>query len=637
MRNLKRPRSLIFSALGFITVLSMVFGAFYLHATSSKAASTGFTALPNSSAQWTANAKLVGPHSSTDTMTVTLLLRTSNAAGQQSLIASLYNKNSSNYHQWLSTGQFMAQFAPAASDVTAAQNFLTQAGLQLVASSSPTMLLATGTTAQVEAAFHTQINDYSTKTGTYYANSTVVQIPSALSASVYGVLGMTNVPLELSGDKTDVNPGTTPSIATYGGGPFGSGLTPSQIRGIYDVNSVYSTLKDKGQGTTLAVFELAGYKSSDITKYEKVYNLPHVKLVNIPVLGGATTHSGAVEVELDIELQIAMAPGIKDLLVYESPNTEVGALAQYLQIAQDNKADAISTSWAIPCENVVNPQITIAENQIFLQMAAQGQSIFAASGDWGAYGCSAFGILPTPSSQALQVADPSNQPYVTSVGGTSFRQPERGPVVFDPGTNPNPTYPGTSAEGTWNEGAATGGVGVDCTPTNCEADGGGVSRYWGSPDYQFGLGVVEGTSQTGPYCNLAQPGDLCREIPDVSLDADPGTGYSIWCTDPGDSTCLIDEFGVPGWIRLGGTSCAAPLWAGIAALTDEHVEGRVGLFGYLVYPFDSVAGYASQFHDITLYGNGILPAGPYNAGADYDMATGVGTPDIFNFINSFSN
>ena len=258
-------------------------------------------------------------------------------------------------------------------------------------------------------------------------------------------------------------------------------------------------------------------------------------------------------------------------------------------------------------------------------MAAQGQSIFVSSGDEGAYGCSAYGVVPTPSTQELQVGDPSNQPYVTSVGGTSFRQPNKGTVVFDPGTNPNPAYPGTAAEGTWNEG---------CTTSACEGGGGGVSRLWGSPDYQAGPGVLEGTSQPGPYCG-AQPGVLCREIPDVSLDADPGTGYSIWCTDPGDSSCTLNEFGVPGWIRFGGTSCSAPLWAAIGALTDTHVRGRVGLFGYLVYPFDSAAGYASQFHDITLYGNGVLPSGPYNAGAGYDMATGVGTPDIFNFINSF--
>ena len=160
------------------------------------------------------------------------------------------------------------------------------------------------------------------------------------------------------------------------------------------------------------MYELAGYTSSDITFYENHYHLPHVKLVNKLVLGGATTHNGAAEVELDIELQIAMAPGMKQLLVYQAPNTELGALSEYMQMAKDNQADAISTSWGIPCEFFVNSQITLAENQIFLQMASQGQSIFAASGDAGAYGCSRVGILP-PAGQELQIGDPNNQPYIT--------------------------------------------------------------------------------------------------------------------------------------------------------------------------------------------------------------------------------
>ncbi len=158
---------------------------------------------------------------------------------------------------------------------------------------------------------------------------------------------------------------------------------------------------------------------------------------------------------------------------------------------------------------------------------------------------------------------------------------------------------------------------------------------WAEPDYAANLttghyfpGVIEAGSQGGSYCGQ-QPGVFCRENPDVSLDADPGTGYSIYCTDPGDSFCASGEFGKPGWVRLGGTSCAAPLWAGIAALDITRHHARLGLFNYIVYPFDSTAGYANQFHDITLYDNGFYPAG-----AGYDMATCVGTPDIYHLIKS---
>jgi subtilase family serine protease len=169
-------------------------------------------------------------------------------------------------------------------------------------------------------------------------------------------------------------------------------------------------------------------------------------------------------------------------------------------------------------------QITLAENQIFLQMAAQGQSIFAASGDAGAYGCSRVGFLP-PAGQELQLGDPNNQPYITAVGGTSFQGPD-GVTTFDPGKNMHPTYPGSTKELPWTDG---------CDPQTCGggATGGGVSRVWAEPDYaanlstgQYFPGVIGSYSQSGAYCGQ-QPGMLCRENPDISLDAEPSTGYSI--------------------------------------------------------------------------------------------------------------
>jgi len=150
-------------------------------------------------------------------------------------------------------------------------------------------------------------------------------------------------------------------------------------------------------------------------------------------------------------------------------------------MAKDNEADSISTSWGIVCEYFVNSQITLAENQIFLQMATQGQSIFAASGDSGAYGCARIGFLP-PAGQELQIGDPNNQPYISAVGGTSFQGPD-GVTTFDPGKNLHPTYPGSSLELPWTDG---------CDPQTCAggATGGGVSRIWAEPDYAFNLPPV---------------------------------------------------------------------------------------------------------------------------------------------------
>ncbi|GAC1641706.1 MAG: S53 family serine peptidase [Ktedonobacteraceae bacterium] len=642
MSILKSFRGLLLSGVSLLALLGMlVASTLYLgNTTSTKAAGVDPDLLVGSASPWTKSASVhrIGHHNSSDVVTFSVLLSTSDAAGQQALVKSLYHQGSA-YHQWLSTAQFDARFAPQSADVAAVKAFLKRSGMTLLASPDSTLVLASGRSSQIEQAFSTEIDDFKTPSGSYYGSTKDLHLPVGMGHIVRGVFGLSNMPVSQAKNMIDnAKPGAAPP-PPYGGGPFGSGLTPSQIQGIYNINPVYSKLKTQGQGTTLAVYELSGYKSSDIVKYEDHYNLPHMNIVNVPVLSGATDDSGASEVELDIELQIAVAPKADKLLVYESPNTELGALAQYLQIAKDNKADSISTSWGIVCEYFVNSQVTLAENQIFLRMAAQGQSIFAASGDSGAYGCARIGFLP-PAGQELQIGDPNNQPYITAVGGTSFQGPDN-VTTFDPGKNPNPSYPGASKELPWTDG---------CDPQNCVggATGGGVSRIWAEPDYaanlttgQYFPGVIGPYSKTGAYCGQ-QPGDICRENPDISLDADPSTGYSIYCTDPGDAFCAMGEFGKPGWVRLGGTSCAAPVWAGIATPDISKHKSRLGLLNYIVYPYDSKAGYASQFHDIiSAFTNGsggnikgqIVPPG-YAANPGYDLETGVGTPDVYNFINS---
>ncbi len=630
-----RPKMGVFFSL--VALAAIVFGTFSLYANTAKAASPAFVSLPNSVSPWIKGANLVGHHATSDTMTIALALKTRNVQGQQSLLKSLYDKNSANYHQWLKTGAFNSLFGPSSADVAAATSYLTKSGLTVVDASNPELILASGSATKVEAAFHASINDYRTATGdVYYANSSAAVIPASLSSIVSGVAGLTNFKSFQPNYKTakGLDAAKPNAFPPYGGGPYGSGLTPSQLAGIYDANRVYKNLKVKGKGVTLAVFELAGYTRKDIRKYEDQYGLPHTTIKDVPVLGGANSHNGASEVELDIEFQLAVAPGASKLLVYNSPNTNLAADAQYLKIAQDNLADSISTSWAIPCEAAVATQDEQIQNQAFVQMGLQGQSIFSASGDAGAYGCSRAGIiLGTPA--GLQIGDTANNPYMTGVGGTSFRTQFGGPILFDPGTNPNPTYPGTSAEVIWNR-HCSAATEADCGTFG--AGGGGVSRIWGSADYIYDPttgnplpGVIEpGYSQQGAYCGQ-QPLVLCRQDPDVSAVADPRTGYSEYCTDPGDSLCSDPTYGINGWFLIGGTSAAAPLWAGFAGLADSYAKGRLGLFNYLVYPFDSAAGYASQMHDITVGDNGYYPAG-----AGYDMASGVGTPDVYNLVKAIA-
>jgi len=537
-----------------------------------------------------AHDRLLGHHNPNAPLTFELVLHPNDQAGIDQLIAALYNPQSEQYQQWLPTGEFARRFAPTADQLAAVEDFLTKAGLDVVAGApGPFLLRAKGSSARVEAAFHTHINNYRAGDGRrYFANATDPMIPANLSGIIDGVVGLENYTRLHTNHTRTVSP-------HYGGGPGGTGLTPSQIAGIYLANPLYA-LGDHGAGRTLGVFELSNYTQGDISVYCTQFSLTCPTLTNINVDGGSgTDHSGAGEVELDIELQIALAPATSGILVYNSPNSGSGVVDQYAKIAADNLADSISTSWGI-CEPFSSSGIWDSEFTSFEMMATQGQTIFAASGDAGAFDC-----LRVSSNGSNQVDDPASNPYMTGVGGTSLGS-------FDPGTNPNPVYPATG-ESVWNNG---------CTSTSCSgAGGGGNSKIWAKPPYQVGPGVTQSYSKFSPWCS--QPaGTQCREVPDVSMNANPNTGYAIFCTDSGDSSCF-------GWVQFGGTSCAAPLWAAIIDLTDSfHSNNRLGEASFNLYTYDSSNGYHFEFHDVTSGNNGWFPAR-----ANYDLATGIGTPKIY--------
>ena len=264
---------------------------------------------------------------------------------------------------------------------------------------------------------------------------------------------------------------------------------------------------------------------------------------------------------LDIELQMALASGASKIVVYEGPNSGTGVIDTYNRIATDNLAKQISTSWGLD-EASNSGAMLSAENAIFQQMAAQGQTIFAASGDSGAY----------DNGSSLSVDDPASQPYMVGVGGTRL--------------STNGAGGSYARETTWNSGGNGGG--------------GGISSVWPIPSWQ--LGVISPNSQAST---------AMRNVPDVSLDADPNTGYAI-------------AFG-GGWYLYGGTSCAAPLWSAFAALVNQQ-RAAVGLgwLGFLnaqLYPLAQGTSYSSLLHDIADGSTNRF----YPAVAGYDCATGLGS------------
>lgn len=618
------------------------------------ALSDSFTAAP-------ASAHLMGAHSSNQQLTITLVLKSSKTNQMNNLLSELYNSHSPLYHHWLKQGQFNKMFAPDASQVSAVNKFLTGAGLKLASSPSPFLVRASGTTAQVEAALHTQINNYvAANNQSFFQNDSPLSIPASLSNDVIAVSGLSNTSAQHTNYVTTRSAAQKSGKATpkYGAGPGGSGLSPSQTASLYDANPVYQLgNRGKGQGATLGLFELSGYTASDITAYEQQFfgKSVNVKLVNINVDGGPLTpvcptgdecgpftsgppcangcdsadYSGDIEVEADIENQIAVAPKASRILVYNAPNDMLGitVVNEYFKIASDDLADSISSSWGA-CEHDAGIGSAEAESVAFMQMAFQGQSMFSAAGDTGAFDC-----LRGSGYTGLTVDDPSSQPFVTAVGGTSFG-------TFDPGTAAHPSYP-NGAETVWNVLDLCNGTPnglANCA--NYGAGGGGVSSFWSRPPYQYGAGVISKYSQKSPYCSQAAKGQYCRELPDVSANADEYTPYAEYCTgDPNtNSTCATFSGGQvpPGWFGIGGTSLSSPLWSAVIGLWDSVHGQRFGNANFGLYQlFQANHSYDRFFHDITGVNQTENSNGYYPVTRNYDMATGIGTPRIAGIVWSW--
>lgn len=617
-------------------------------------------------------------------ISVEVVLAPDNESALNGLLTSLYDPQSKSYQQWLGKSEFATRFAPSASRVAALTDYLQAKGLAIEPTSSPFRLRVTGSSSEVAAAFQTTLRTYRNRSGIpYFANSRELQLPTVLAEGVRGVVGLTNTvrahsmlvrspkiastrsapsspaPGLASASPSIPIPGCeapyptaaeffayfdygTPLSLGYGGGPDCVGLTPSQVNAIYGAPNLGASAK--GIGVTLAVFEASAYRRSDVDTWAQYFYGPAYTppLEDIIVDGGPLNpicpagdecpssingYASDVEVDSDIEMQLAIAPHAKQLLVYNAPNDSTGQtfLDEIARIADDNLADVVSISYGF-CENDIGAAFAEAENLTFRQMALQGQSVFSASGDWGAFTC-----LVTDGTTIPSLSDPASQPWVTGVGGTSFES-------FNPNANPNPKYP-TGVETVWN----VDGLCNTSAPSPANdnyggffwclalgADGGGNSVYWSRPIYQIGPGIINPYTTYGngsTQCALAKVGTPCREVPDVSANADQFTSYAIYCTGDASTPNSLCEPPFSGWNGVGGTSLSSPLWSGIIADRDSFWRGRTGNANpllYLLYNLD----YPGYFHDITGTGQTVTNNGLFPTTPGFDLATGIGTPKM---------
>ena len=490
------------------------------------------------------------------TIGVNLALR--NEAQLEAFIAQVSDPKSPNYGHYLTPEQFAATYGPTQAQVQQVVGHLRASGLSVGSvSSNRTIVDATGPVSAMEAAFGVTISDWHDRDQNrdFFGNDSEPTLPTALASYVVGVAGLNNhYPLHRLGPAPRV-----------GGGPAG-GYTPNELKKAYDVTPLASAGYNGG-GQRLGLFELDGFRQSNITVYDAQYGLGSPAPATVLVSGGpGPLGGGEIEVELDIEVMHAIAPA-SPITVWEGPNSDPGVNATYNAMVTSNTTKSNSTSWGICEPNTTQAEMTTLDN-IFKQAAAQGQSFYAASGDNGAYDCG---------TSRLTVDSPANDPYVTGTGGTNLT------------LNADSTYKSESAWSNANTARGTGG---------------GLSGYFARPSWQTGPGVAN------TYSNGK------RQVPDVALDADPQTGYSVYVTYQGST----------GWNVVGGTSAGAPAWAAFTGVYNQYAAANgkpnLGYTNPTLYSTGSNAQPYPPYHDITTGDNLYYPTT-----ANWDYATGWGSFD----------
>jgi len=634
------------------------------------AASAATAAVPGTAPAWAVASADRGAVAAGTSISTTVYLASQNQAAMVAYAQAVASPTSSLYHHYLTPSAFQAEFGATTAQVASVETWLKSAGLTITSANNQEIVVS-GNAAQTEQAYDVKLNDYSVKGQTYRAPAANAQVPASVSGDVLAITNLDNaptamqtsslvgqeqtpaVPSAVSSTKAQQSTGSdgatflgpTPCSTYYGqardkvdppingsaDNPYAvCGYVPSQLRGAYGVTATGLT----GKGVTVAIVD--AYGSPTIAADANQYAVNHG---DKPFAKGQFTQSvtpnqwidesecqepsgWAPEETLDVEAVHAMAPSA-DIHYYGANScNDPQWLSVFSTIVNTHSADLVSDSWGGVIYSTTGDEdaSVIAEyNQVFIQGAIEGIGFNFSAGDCGAEdpatACGADDTSTTP-----QADFPTSDPYVTSVGGTSVAITKDNQVEWttDWGTDVW-LLDGTSYEAL---GFNYGG-------------GGGTSGTFSQPWYQAGV-VPTKLAETLP--DGTKTASKMRVAPDVSMDADPTTGFLIGMTQelPDGSTGYAES-------AIGGTSLACPLWVGLQA---DAMQGQNGTPIGFANPAIYAAAGSAAFTDVNGKGGGVkaynmlpafegFPPAVFNFGADglltatkgYDDATGVGTPN----------
>jgi subtilase family serine protease len=560
---------------------------------------------------------------------------------------SVSTPGSASYKKFLTPAQFRAQFSPAQADVNSVSSWLKSQGFSVGATPDNRKYVeATGTLAQAAKAFDTSFAEYRTEGKTVRGNTTALKVPADLTA-VEGVVGLDESQTLARADKASPAPAlfrNAQPMSDYWGQktvqntptPDGTALPASpsafapkgyagaQLQGLYGMTGAIGS-GNNGHGVTVGIID--AYASPTILKDANTYSAAH----GLPSLNGHFTQyvapgtynrpenpkqdpqGWAGEETLDVEAVHTMAPGA-DIAYIGAPNNFRDMDAIMNRVVDKHLADIVTNSYGYGGEALPNGTIKPSlDTQI--QAAAEGMTLFFSSGDNGDETNGVAGASPTPDW-------PASSPYVTAVGGTSAGVSQSNSRVFELGWE---TTKRTldKATTTWN------------APTWLYGSGGGTSRLFAQPSYQAGV--------VPPEISRTYGGGAMRAVPDVAALGDPNTGMLV-----GETQTFPDGSQQYSEYRIGGTSLASPLYAGMFALAQQKAGHAFGLANPVLYR-TRATGIDITKNDIAAYPgdvrsdyvNGVDPADGYVYSArtfdsdgaltihvrpGYDDVTGVGVP-----------
>ncbi|WP_426702188.1 protease pro-enzyme activation domain-containing protein [Rhodanobacter sp. Col0626] len=543
----------------------------------------------------TVEATQIAPLEQSKPLHVVVTLNQRNAQQLQAFLHDVNTAGSPSYHKYLTPAQFKAQYAPSDAQVQAVVAHLQKYGFKNIeVAPNNALVSADGTGMSVNAAFNTSVQTFSFQGKQHFANSSDAMVPQALSGIVNSVQGLQDVvtahvmshillPSRADGAAvTNVKAAGTQAAAAQ------APHSPVDLGKIYNADSLAAA-----SNTTVGIigwYDMAP-TIADLKTFTTNAGLPTVATQMVKT-GSGTYQTPDINTQaewnLDSQSIIGLAGGVKQLNFYTAPNAQLSSItAAYNKAVTDNVAKVINVSLGVDETAAKNGGSQSADDQIFAQAVAQGQTFSVASGDAGVYQWSSdnqgIGYVANSAGQVqidlthLSVSEPTASPNVVSVGGTALS------------TN-GTTWAG---ETVWNEGLSA----ISTTDANQRlwAEGGGVSLFEAAPAWQK---AALGSSVTK------------RQVPDVVFDAAQATGANI----------LIQG----KTYTVGGTSLASPIFVGIWARIESANGNSLGLPTenfYTYFPKDS-----APLHDVTSGNNGYQNHG-YTAAAGYDIATGWGSLD----------